>query len=209
MDIKLLKSRRIILSMLQRRGYNTDQYKNYSINEIRLMRSNDNLDMLLKKEPGMNCYVRYYIGETHKKFKSSDLQKAVYKYFEDENDKVLQENDELIIITDDKLLLSKKYSNFIGKLENYYAHNYFVQIFNISSLLYDVTKHSLVPEHSILSNLEKEALLKHFNIDETKLPCISRFDPVAKFIGLRPGDVCKIKRSSYTSGDIYYYRLCH
>jgi len=204
MDIKLLKSRGIILSMLQRRGYDTTEYNNYSINEIRVMRNNDNLDMLLKKS-GTTCYVMYYIGEKHKKFKSNDLKKAVIEYFESE---VLGENDELIIIMDDKLLLSKKYSNFTGKLENYYAQGYFIQLFNISSLLYDVTKHSLVPEHIILSNTEKEALLKHFNIVEEKLPRISRFDPVAKFIGLRPGDVCKIKRSSYTSGEIDYYRLC-
>ena len=45
-------------------------------------------------------------------------------------------------------------------------------------------------------------------LEERKLPHISRFDPVAKFLGLRPGVICKIIRNSYTSGEAFYYRLC-
>ena len=39
-------------------------------------------------------------------------------------------------------------------------------------------------------------------------PEISRFDPVAQAIGLRPKEVCKIIRSSETAITSTYYRMC-
>ena len=40
------------------------------------------------------------------------------------------------------------------------------------------------------------------------IPHILESDPVAMFIGLRPGDVCKITRPSQSAGKIIVYRLC-
>lgn len=211
MDINLLNSRGILLDMLEKRGYDTDKYRDYSINEIRLMNDNDTLDMVLEKSIGMKCYVKYHI---HKKLKSTDLRKAVLLHYkmdvDDEGDLTTDTNDELIIITNDSnIIISKKYGNFMSKLENYYTKNFFVQIFNIDSLLFDITKHNLVPEHTILTEDEKQDLLEHYNISDDKLPSISRFDPVAKYIGIRPTQVCKIVRNSYTSGVSNYYRICY
>ena len=205
MDINLLKSRGVLLDMLERRGYDVEQYRNYSINEIRLMHDTKKLDMILEKESGMKCYVKYSI---YKKLQSTELNKLVTNYFISE-DHQLSEGDELIIICNDNIIISKKYGNFMSKLENYYTKNLFVQIFSVDSLLFDVTKHSLVPEHIILSDNEKQKILEKYNIDENKLPRISRFDPVAKFIGIRPTQVCKITRNSYTCGESIYYRICY
>ena len=206
MDINLVQSRGILLDMLERRGYDVSNYKNYSINEIRIMRENKTLDMRLEKESGPKCYVKYNI---YKKLKSNELTKIVKNNFINE-DAELTPNDELIIIcNDNNILISKKYSNFMSKLENFYYKNYFVQIFNVDSLLFDVTKHNLVPEHIILSDDEKQDILKQYNISENKLPRISRFDPVAKFIGIKPNQVCKIIRNSYTCGESVYYRICY
>jgi len=206
MDINLVQSRGILLDMLERRGYDVSNYKNYSINEIRIMRENKTLDMRLEKESGSKCYVKYNI---YKKLKSNELTKIVKNNFINE-DAELTPNDELIIIcNDNNILISKKYSNFMSKLENFYYKNYFVQIFNVDSLLFDVTKHNLVPEHIILSDDEKQDILKQYNISENKLPRISRFDPVAKFIGIKPNQVCKIIRNSYTCGESVYYRICY
>ena len=208
MNINLLDSRGILLDMLERRGYDIEKYRDYSINEIRLMNDNNMLDMILKKSTGMKCYVKYHIS---KKLKSTDLRKAVLLHYkmDVDDDGDLSEHDELIIICNDNIIISKKYGNFMSKLEDYYTKNFFVQIFNIDSLLFDITKHNLVPEHIILTEDEKQDLLKHFNIDEDKLPRISRYDPVAKYLGMRPTQVCKIVRNSYTSGEATYYRICY
>jgi DNA-directed RNA polymerase subunit H (RpoH/RPB5) len=51
--------------------------------------------------------------------------------------------------------------------------------------------------------------MKKFNIkDRTLFPEISRFDPVAQVIGLRPGQVCHILRASKTAITSDYYRVC-
>ena len=44
--------------------------------------------------------------------------------------------------------------------------------------------------------------------DKSQLPEISRFDPQALVIGLRPGDICLIERSSVTAMKTNYYRVC-
>ena len=67
----------------------------------------------------------------------------------------------------------------------------------------------LVPPHRPLNDTEKEAVKKEYNIlEESQFPEISRFDPVALAIGLRPGQVVEIIRSSPTALTTKYYRLC-
>lgn len=205
MDNKLFKSRKIILDMLEMRGYDTNELRNYSINEIRLMKRTNGLNFLLEKE-GRKCYVHYHID---KKLRANDLKKTLEKHFENEETSVLDKGDELIIICKEKLLISKKYGNFSDKLNSYFNnHDFFVQIFNINSLQYNLMEHELVHEHIILNDNERDEVLKYYNLTADKMPCISRFDPVAKFIGLRPTQMCKIIRNSYTAGKTNYYRVC-
>ena len=45
-------------------------------------------------------------------------------------------------------------------------------------------------------------------MNDTEFPELSRFDPVAQAIGIRPGQVCKITRSSKTAIEAPYYRIC-
>ena len=60
-----------------------------------------------------------------------------------------------------------------------------------------------------LNKTEKEFIMEKYKIiNEKQLPEISRFDPVASAIGLRPGELCEITRPSTTSITSKYYRLC-
>jgi DNA-directed RNA polymerase subunit H (RpoH/RPB5) len=66
-----------------------------------------------------------------------------------------------------------------------------------------------VPECIILADPEIQELKKKHNIKELKqLPEISRFDPQALAMGVRPGQVCMFKRESSTAMFYEYYRLC-
>ena len=56
--------------------------------------------------------------------------------------------------------------------------------------------------------MELVEVKKRFNIEESMFPEISRFDPVSMAIGIRPGDVCRIDRSSKTAIKSIYYRIC-
>jgi len=51
--------------------------------------------------------------------------------------------------------------------------------------------------------------MKKYQIkSKTQLPEISRFDPQALVIGIRPGEICKIQRPSSTALTTDYYRVC-
>ena len=51
--------------------------------------------------------------------------------------------------------------------------------------------------------------MKKYQIrDKTQIPEISRFDPQALVVGVRPGNICYIQRSSITALTTDYYRVC-
>ena len=74
-------------------------------------------------------------------------------------------------------------------------------------LQYNVLEHELVPKHEVV--VDKEKVFRTFNIkNDQHVPEISRFDPVALAIGLRPTQLCKIYRKSRTAIESEYYRIC-
>ena len=82
-----------------------------------------------------------------------------------------------------------------------------VECFNISELMVNITEHSYVPKHILLKKEEKKMLLKRYKIKEHQLPKILTTDPVAKYLGLKKGDVVKIIRDSETAGKYVTYRI--
>lgn len=71
----------------------------------------------------------------------------------------------------------------------------------------EIEKHKLVPKHILLSEEEKEELLKKYGITLRELPRILSSDPMAKVLNAKVGDVIKIIRESPTAGVSEYYRV--
>jgi DNA-directed RNA polymerase subunit H len=71
---------------------------------------------------------------------------------------------------------------------------------------FKLMEHELVPLHIVLSEEEKEEVLKRFGVREHQLPKIKVTDPVIKEIGAKKGDVVMIIRKSPTAGESVTYR---
>ena len=201
MSHKLFKSRKVILSQLQERGFDISNYDNFSMFEINTLNKTKQLDMLVEnKDTGKKVYVKY-----HQKARIQP--DNIYDYVDDlfNIEETLKETDDLIIIT--LIEMNKTIQSYLENL--YSTENIYCSVININRLLFNVLEHSLVPKHIKITKDESRDLMKDYNITHySHFPEISRFDPVAIAIGLRPGNICRIERPSKTSIISNYYRYC-
>jgi len=204
----IYKARKTILELMDKQGYNVSDYNNFSINEVNSMKLNNQLDMLLEKktdETGSiknkrKIYIRFYLT---KMIRPANIQEMIDDLFNLEE--ILTKDDTLFIITKDEMN-----ETIINELKHIWEQDgIFIVIENIKRLQYNILNHILVPSHEIINDKEVEEVMQKYNIKhKTEFPEISRFDPVARVIGLRPSDICKIIRPSKTAIKTPYYRIC-
>lgn len=202
--LTVYKSRNTILQHMEYLGYDVSEYNMFSINEIDSMYTHDQLDMLLTNEPNnKKIYIKYYCTGT-KQLRPQILDTFITDLYEIEN--ILTVNDTLVIIVNDEPndTLTQKL------IYIYEKYNIFVVVHSIKRLQFNILNHILVPKSSILNKNEVELLKKDLNINNVmlQLPEISRFDPQALSIALRPGEVVKFIRTSQTALETNYYRIC-
>jgi len=204
--ISINKSRNTILELLDMQDYNVDDYLGFSINEVDAMLANSQLDMLIThKTNGKKVYVKYYFTtkQTTRQIKPQTLDDIIEDLYTIED--ILTKNDSLIIIIDDE-----PNDTILNKMRYLYDHDgIFVVIHNIKRLQFNILNHALVPKVEILDESETNEMMKKYNLkDKSQIPEISRFDPQALAICLRPGQICEFNRESVTALDYKYYRVC-
>jgi DNA-directed RNA polymerase subunit H (RpoH/RPB5) len=204
--LSIYKSRKTILELLEKQGYNISDYKGFNINEVDAMFVNSQLDMLIpNNQTGQKIYIKYYFSAklTTRQIRPQNLNDIIEDLYE--IDCVLEKKDTLCIIIDDE-----PNDTILAKLRYLFNHDgIFVLIHNIKRLQFNILEHKLIPKVEILKQSEVEILQKDFNIkDVALLPEISRFDPLALAICMRPGQVCKIIRNSATALNTNFYRIC-
>lgn len=199
--ISIYNSRKILLEILQERGFNITKYSNFGITEIGILLDNNQLDMLLENDnTKKKIYVKFYIN---KLIKPQNIYDIVEDLFHIET--ILEKKDDLMIIIKDE-----PNDTMMENIKDIWvSENIYVSLLNIKRLQFNILKHSLVPKHTLLSLDEKEAFMKKYNIiDKSQIPDISFFGPVSIVLGIRPDDVVKIERSSRTAIQSDFYRIC-
>lgn len=206
---QIFQSRKILLELMDNLGYDISGYSNFSIAEVNAMKLNNQLDMLLEMkqieekislEKNKKIYIRYYLG---KALRPNNLQEMIDDLFI--LTETLSKNDTLYIVIKDDVN-----ETLINELKHIWEKDgILIIIENIKRLQFNILKHILVPEHKIMNDDEIKLMCAKYNITNMEqLPEISRFDPVARAICLRPGQVCHIIRPSKTSITTDYYRVC-
>ena len=204
---KLFKSRKTLLKMVETRGFNVDSLINYSFDEIRIMLLNHSksnkdvspLDIRINSDKGNSMFVKYILTP---KIRLSNLQTLINHFIEEMN-----KGDTFIAIITEPLTYDSNFEEYVNNI--YIKNNIFIQYFYINTITFNITEHDMVPKHELISEDEKNKLIKNLNItDVSKLPKIKKTDPIAKYYGMKQGDVARIYRPSGTSGISIYYRLC-
>ena len=199
--LMVFKSRNIILNILEKRGYNTEIYKGFSLNEITELVKNNTLDMLVENQDKKKVYIKYF--NLDKSIRSNNIYEIIESLFHVEQ--VLDSSDELIIIIKDEP------NDTLQKIQrSIFEHDkIFVNLINIERLQFNILNHSLVPEHRVISEEEANSVRSKFGItNDISFPTISRFDPVSQVLGIRPGEIFEIKRASKTAIKSKFYRIC-
>lgn len=106
----------------------------------------------------------------------------------------------IIVVSQGMSPSAKKAINDIGP-------KYTFEPFLDSELMINITNHFLVPTHQLLSPEEKKELLGRYKLKENQLPRIRQDDPIARYFGLKRGQVVRIVRTSETAGRYVTYRL--
>lgn len=209
----IYKSRTILLELLKSQGFSIKEYEGFSVNEVNIMKSNNQLDMILERETPESeiidgstprkykIYVRYYLAKT---IRPQNLQEMIDDLFVVED--ILTKKDTLLIVVKDE-----PNDTIIETLKHIWEKDgIFIIVQSLKRLQFNILNHVLVPPHRVLRiKGELNDIKKRYNImDTTQFPEISRFDPVAQAIGMRPGEVCEIIRPSKTAISAPYYRFC-
>ena len=211
---QIYKSRGIILELMQAQNYNISEYDGFSINEINTMKTNNQLDLILSKNPyeedddnvikkedyEKKIYIKYYLG---KSLRPNNLQEMIDDLFYIEE--ILTKNDTLFVVVKDEVN-----ETLLNTLKHIWeSDKIFIILIPLQRLQFNILEHILVPPHRVLNEAEKIKIKNRYNIiNDDLFPELSRFDPVAKAIGIRPGEVCEITRPSKTAITSFYYRIC-
>ena len=229
-------SRQVLLNQLILLGYNSSAHTGASVREVASMIAHNQLDMLLTRGGGEpdddhddhsvstsstattmksttsttstttptasdanKIYIRYALTRT---VRPNVLNELVEELFYSEQ--TLTKQDTLIVVVKDPV--NSTLTDAIVEL--WERDKIFVIVHHLARLQYNILDHEIVPPHIVMEATAAAEVYKKYNASSIDFPNISRFDPVAQAICLRPGQMCKILRPSKTAIKTEYYRVC-
>ena len=194
----IIKSFTVVKEMLADRKIDISNLESYSENELHIILSESNNSTkngnIFQIKVNDDIKIIYHMKS---KFIKNDLKKFLSSVEKDENYK------HIIFIFKEKINNNNE-KNIQDLLE---GMSY--EMFPIKNLLFNITKHSYVPKHELLSTEDMNDIMKKYSIkNKSQFPIILKSDPVARYYDFKPGQLIKIYRSSTATGESITYRYC-
>lgn len=191
MKNKYYKVRKTLLEMLTDRNYIIPKSLFVGFNEFSAIYDNNNFDLNVEhSKTGNDIYVTFFTEL--KNFTKKDFYTII-------GNLDVAENTNIIVVLREKCNQTIIRELALDKNKN-------IEIFTIDRLLFNITKHVLVPKHELLTKEEIKEILKKYKCTVNQLPKVFKTDPISKYYGAKVGDVFRIYRKSSSVGEKIAYR---
>lgn len=210
---------RTVIEMLIDRGYPEDElrdrYYNIDIDTFQELIKDNKLNIQMRHKTEKKIIVVYFFGVSSllkMKGEVGKMKKDDINLLISDIKNTMEDGYEYNIVM---ILKEKPHNIIINKIQDIHSSmnidekekRMFLEYFIQDELKYNVSRHILVPKHIKCSKEEVDLLLKKYNCTPSQLNKISYTDVQARYLGLKPGEVCKIERVSPTTGKQIVYRL--
>lgn len=196
-DIDIVRAH--IREMLEIRGDDVSYIEEHGDAVARPRYYTEFIELSTDKTTVMFALTKEVLKEVAKEFKETDVTELIRTFNNTPNF--------IIVVIDPPSSASNNL--FIAKDKELSAIGGMLQIFQLRELMYNPSKHELVPKHEKLSDADAKEIMETYMIKtKMQMPFIHRSDKMARWLGLRQGDIVKITRYNETSGEYYYYRCC-
>jgi len=183
------KAYKTVLEMLLDRGYTLPENLTLTYSQFEILYESNNLYIYLESN---NEKIYVYFHTLVKSFAKKDFTSILNKLKKEYGDDL-----HIIFVTKDKL--NQTLSKDIVRMKQ-------CESFVLKSLVFNITKHYLIPKVEIISTEEEDELLEAYNTTKLKLPRILLSDPLVKYYAAKSGNIFRITRPSKNSGIILSYR---
>ena len=198
----MLNARKYAGEMLRDRGYDiAERVSDVPMSDFKVRLVNADIDLYARAPDGRQAYVHFQSPVAAKKLSASTLEKETAGVLAR-----LAEPDatQIVLVVVDPLqsnvqLLMKqpRYAN--------------VEVFTYDALQFNPTKHCLVPKHEVVPAEHEAAVLEQVNIERRaifkEMQRLLSSDPIARWLGMRTGQICRITRVSEQTGFHTVFRV--
>ncbi len=191
----LYKVRQTVLEMISDRGYAIPpDMLQVSFEQFSVQYDAKSIDLYIQDETKEKPYYVYF--HTDASFGKNDMKNVVQKI----TNQYQNENMGIIVLLKDKesTSIQKEKSKAIYKN---------VEFFEQKKMTFNITKHVFVPKHVIMTPEEEAQVVEKYETPKSKFPKISVSDPVAKYYGMKPDQMCRIIRNDPEVGLSISYRI--
>ncbi|NCA30977.1 MAG: hypothetical protein EBS93_09725 [Chitinophagia bacterium] len=205
MDIDIINKN--IEEMLVDRGDDVSSFKEMLLS---LSKEDFESDKFPINVQTLNTTILYALSKNLRKNIISDLKEKLKDgdNIKDFTNKYGGKNNIIIVFNNESISTAVK--SQLNKYDKIFQKNGgHLQYFSSQQLMFNPTKHEYVPKHTKLTDEEaKEFMKEYLARSKMHMHVILQNDPIAKWIGLKHGDIVRIDRYNENSGESFSYRSC-